>query len=199
MFATESIVCLPFPSFPLSTFSPARDAVSESFSLGPLRFRRRKLGNQSRKGHRSRAMFFQSQGQGEENRVPNARVAFPKVTRFFPGLSLVFPASHLVSKVMVSLQEQTKFIMLMLPSLTAQRNVAVLPAHARVERVAPGDGLGAPGVAAEVGGRRHLWEDALGNGLRVRIGGEPPLALEAVFGHVPLALIEPAVSFDAAR
>ena len=87
----------------------------------------------------------------------------------------------------------------MQPSLTAQWNVAVLPPHARVERVAPRDGLGAPGVSAEVGGRRHLGEDALGNGLRVRVVGEPPLALEPVLGHVLLALIKPAVSFDAAR
>ena len=74
-----------------------------------------------------------------------------------------------------------------------------MPTHARVERVAPRGGFGSPRVPAEVDGRRHLGEDALGNRLRVRVIGEPPLALEPVLGHVLLALIKPAVSFDAAR
>ena len=84
-------------------------------------------------------------------------------------------------------------------SLTAQWNVAVLPAHARVERVAPRGGLGAAGVPAKGGGRRHLGEDALRNRLRVGVVGEPLLALESVLGHVLPALVKAPVSFDAAR
>ena len=84
-------------------------------------------------------------------------------------------------------------------SLTAQWNVAVLPAHARVERVAPRGGLGAAGVPAKVGGRRHLGKDALWDRLRVRIVSEPLLALESVLSHVLPALVKPSVASDAAR
>ena len=82
-------------------------------------------------------------------------------------------------------------------SLTAFRNVAILPSNERIHCVTPWRALRAARIPAKVFRAGHLRENVFRSGLIVRLLGEPVLARNTALGDVGLALVVAAVLLHA--